>query len=455
MNSSTPKLLRLPPGRALWALAWPVIALGLFRSGYHLAAVFWAGHLPDPTSAQAAIGATAFAVWILMSIAELASVGVHTLIAQAEGARERWRIGALVTQGAWVAALCGGILMLFAKPICRSYLDALHFQGSAFEIPRTIAQEYLLTLLRGSIVLNFHTIFSAVFRGIGDTRTPMVISAITLILNAIVDPVLMFGWAGAPAMGLAGAGWATVFANSVGIVLYWIALRQRGIFVERRRPSLHRGWQIVRIGGPSTVSGVGFCLVYVVLGELLTRFGPAAIAGLGLGHRLEGPSYQICVGFGAAAATLVGQHLGAREPRKAIQAAHRTARWAIFAMAPLTILFLTVPQWLVGRFSSDTEAIAAGASYLLLLGLVLVFVALEIVYENAFAGSGETWIAMLIVVLFTSARIPLAWWLADRMGLIGVWVTIMGTCALKGLLLWGAFSWRSRQKDWGRRAQLA
>jgi putative MATE family efflux protein len=448
-------LLRLAPARALWSLTWPVVALGLIRSGYHLAAAYWAGHLPDAGAAQAALGVASFAVWILMSIAELSSVGTHALVARAEGARERWRVGAVLLQGGWVALLCGGALALLSRPMISWYFDAVGFRGALFAQPRALGEGYLQALLLGAALVHLHALAGATFRGLGDTRTPMVVSSLTLALNAALDPVLMLGWGGFPALGLAGAGWATVAANGVGLGLFAVALRGRGVRAPRRGPERGMMGQIVRIGGPSMLSGIGFCLVYVALGDLLARFGPSALAGLGLGHRLEGPAYQVCAGFGAAAATLVGQHLGAGERAEARAAAHRAARWCCGVMVPLSVLFVAAPRWLVGLFAADEASTERGASYLLVVGVILVPMALEVIYESAFAGSGETWMAMGIVVVWTAARIPLAWWLSGEMGLIGVWVTIAGTCALKGFLLWGAFAWRSKRKGWGAGVRLA
>lgn len=450
-----PELLRMPPGRALWCLAWPVIALGLIRSGYHLAAAYWAGRLPDAGAAQAALGATSFAVWILMSVGDLAAVGVHALVARAEGARERWRVGEMVVQAAWIAGALGALIGLTAPKLSALYFDAMSFRGVAFEAARRMGDGYLSALLVGSVPVFWHLMLSAVFRGMGDTRTPLVISMLTLALNATLDPALMFGWFGLPALGLAGASWATIAAHGVGLAFFAVALRGAGVRLVLRWPDAARVAQVVQIGGPSMASGIGFCLVYVALGDLLASFGPSALAGLGLGHRLEGPAYQVCAGFGAAAATLVGQHLGASDPEAARQAAHRTARWACLAMTPLSLLFLSAPRWLVGLFSPDAEAVARGASYLFYLGLILAPMALEVVYESAFAGAGETWIAMAIVIVFTAARLPLAWWLTGPFGLAGVWITIMLTCAAKGFLLWGAFFARSHRKGWGSSAHLA
>ncbi|MCS6900535.1 MAG: MATE family efflux transporter, partial [Polyangiaceae bacterium] len=335
------------------------------------------------------------------------------------------------------------------------YFDAVGFRGALFEQPRALGEGYLRALLMGAALTNLHGLVSATFRGLGDTRTPMMVSCVTLLLNAALDPVLMLGWGSIPALGLAGAGWATVLANGAGLALFAGALRERGVQLPWNGPEWKILGQIVRIGGPAMLSGIGFCLVYVALGDLLARFGPSALAGLGLGHRLEGPAYQVCAGFGAAAATLVGQHLGAGEPEEARSAAHRAAWWSCGVMAPLSLLFVAAPRWLVGMFTADEASTERGAAYVLVVGMILAPMALEVIYESAFAGAGETWLAMGIVIVFTAARLPLAWWLSRPLGLTGVWMTIAGTCALKGFLLWGAFTWRSRRKDWGSAVCLA
>jgi Na+-driven multidrug efflux pump len=228
-------------------------------------------------------------------------------------------------------------------------------------------------------------------------------------------------------------------------VLAW-ALAQKETGLVRKGPSASEIRRIAAIGFPQAVSNVGFSLVYVLLGDVLASFGPAAIAGLGIGHRVESASYQVCLGFGTAAATLVGQNLGAGDRRRAAAAAHRAARLAAAAMIPFMIVFVLAPRAVVGIWAHDPATLANGAGYLLAAGAVLIGMSLEVVYESAFAGAGDTMPAMVVVLPLTVLRIPVAAWLAanTQLGISAIWWAIAATTAAKGLLLWVLFAARTK-----------
>lgn len=442
------KLLEAPVGSAVWGLAWPVIALGLLRSGSFLAGAYWAGRLGDDApAALAAMGGATFAVWSLASIADLAATGVHALAARAEGAGDRASVGAIARDGAVVTVALGLVLGALARPIARAYFDLLGFVGPAFGAARALGEGFLEVTLWGAAIWNIHTIVQAVFRATGDTRTPTAISVATLALNAALDPLLMLGWGSLPALGLSGAAWATMASNAVGLVVSTWVLARRGVaVVAPTRPRLRVMARVVAIGTPVSLSGVGFCLVYVALGDVLARFGPSAVAGIGLGQRVESPTYQIAMGFAAAAATLVGQHLGAGQPREAVRAAHRAAQSAALFVTPFAVAFVACPRALVAPWAPDPDALDPASGYVFAVGLTLLPMALELVYDGAFAGAGDTTPAMLVILTLTAVRVPLAAALSARpeLGLWGVWVAISSTSLAKGLLLWGAFAWRGR-----------
>lgn len=436
------RLLRIEPTRAVWEIAWPVIVFGLLRASYFLADSYWAGRMGDDApAALSAMGGAAFATWILMCLGELPATGTHALVARAAGAGDTSGVSRVFFAGALVATLLGVATAIFARPLAALYFDLVGFRGPAFARPLSMGLGLLESLGWGAAALNLHAVTGAVFRGLGDTRTPTLISAVTLVLNAALAPVLMFGLGPSPALGLAGAGWATVLANVVGVAWSLWALAREGHLPRPSRASLDAVRPVFAIGAPQALSGVGFCLVYVVLGELLTTFGPSALAGVGLGHRIEGPAYQIAAGFGAAAATLVGQHAGARDPAGARRAANVAARLACWAMVPLALPFVVAPHTLVGLWTSDAETIARGAGYLLAIGTALVPMALEVVYEGAFGGAGRTMPAMAVVLPLTAARIPAAILLSrTSLGIHGVWIAIAASTALKGALLWALFA---------------
>lgn len=454
--ATTAPLLNKPVNQALWSIAWPVIALGLLRSGYFLADAYWAAQLgTDGPAAMAALGACAFALWILYSLADLAAVGTHTKVSFDIGANNKSGPSAWGGQGIWVALFLGALLATTAQWLEPLYLGSLGFSGQEFERASQLAKEFLHVVLVTSAVLAVHCVLDSMFRGIGDTRTPMLISAGTLILNIVLDPILMFGWGPISAQGLQGAAWATAVSNLVACGLGWVQLSKSGNAPKMSTPEYEKIAYLLKIGAPQAISGVGFCLVYVILGDLLHQFGPQAMAGLGIGHRIEGLSFQIQLGFSAAAGTLVGQNLGAGRLAQAGKSAHRAALMVGFGMLPFTLMTVIAAKPIAAIWAHDDLTLQYASGYLFVAGVVAIPMALEIIYQAAFAALGKTMPSMLITLPGTLLRIPLAAYLTTipSLGAHGVWTAIGVTTFLKGFALAVLFAWYIREKGhlWGPR----
>lgn len=434
MTAAESPLLSLSPARAVWRVTWPMAALGLLRSCYVLTDSFWVGRMgPEPL---AALGGSAFAWWMIVLACELPATGAHALVARHAGGGRYERIAPVLAH----AMLLGlALAVLLGAPAYHArglYFDLLGFAPGSAE--HALGREYVGASLLGASSLAIHAVVGAAFRGLGDTRTALAITAGALVVNAICDPLLMWGAGPVPALGIAGAAWATAIANAVGAAAGLWILARRGIRVRPVRPRLAELATLAKIGAPVSASGVGFTLCYVLLGRVITGFGSEQMGGLGVGHRLEGVAYLLCVAFGVGAATMVGQHLGAGDPERARASAAAAARWCAIAMVPLTFVLLALPRPLLAVFTDDPATIEAGVLYLRIQALVLVPMALEEVYQGAFAGAGDTLAASVIAFGWTAARIPIAWWLAHPMGLgiTGVWIAIAATTGIKGALLW-------------------
>ena len=442
MSTSTPStqtteadapLLRLPPARAVWAVAWPMIALGLLRSTYFLTDSWFVGRLGD--DALEALGGAAFAWWMIFILAELPGVGAHALIARHEGASRRDLIPATLVQGLWVG-LGVSIFLVACVPARSLYFDLLGFDRDSGAM--AFGLDFLGVSLATAISLVVHTVTGAAFRALGQTRTALAITAVTLIVNAGLDPALIWGWGPLPALGIAGAAWATALANVVGGGLGLLVLSMRGIHMKPAAPHLTRLRLITRIGLPVTITGVGFSMVYVLLGRIITTFGEHHIAALGVGHRIESTAYMVCVGVSVGAATMVGQHLGAGNVAGAEAAVRAANRICFGFMIPIAALLFLGADVFFDRFTDDPEIIASGAIYLRFQTVVFVAMGLEVVYGGAFAGAGDTMPPLVINGSLTAARIPLALLFAYPlgMGILGVWVAIAVSTALKGAVMW-------------------
>ena len=194
-------------------------------------------------------------------------------------------------------------------------------------------------------------------------------------------------------------------------------------------------------------NGLLFSLIYVALTRTTTQFGTPALAALGLGHRVESWLYTIGVGFGAAAAAIVGQNLGARQPERAERAGWISVGYAVAPACVAALAALLIPAQLAGLFTTDPAVIDVAARYLRIGVIADLTVCSEIVLEGALGGAGHTIPPMLTSTALTALRIPLAWWAAARWGVDGIWWTISLTAAARGIAmmaLWRAGGWKRK-----------
>jgi MATE family, multidrug efflux pump len=429
-------ILAGPLNRPLLRLALPMLGAYLCQIGFNWVDTYFVASLGE--SALAAVGASMFVTWLLISVAELATVGTLSLVARAIGARKPDDAGAAALGG--VALTLGIALGLAAGGWWLADLAA-----SAMRLepePAALCVSYLRVLLWGFPTLAGFFVLEAVFRGAGHTVPPMVVLWATLVLNGVLDYVLIFGLGPIPAMGVTGAALATVISRGLGCLVLGLILWRRldGLKLGRPRwrdalhPKLLR--RIARIGAPVSAAGSTFCLIYMALTGVTTELGgTTAVAALGLGIRLEVVTYMVALSLGRAAATVAGQNLGAGNLPRAHAAARRATLLGSGAMLPLMVPLLLWPEVFLEVFTDEPAVIEAASSYLRAVALVLVPMTFEVVLDNVAGGVGDTVPAMLIEVIGTVARIPLALGLAATFGLgyVAVWWAIAGTAAAKGL----------------------
>jgi putative MATE family efflux protein len=225
-----------------------------------------------------------------------------------------------------------------------------------------------------------------------------------------------------------------------------------GVELLRRRGGIRLGFDpqvsrtIARIGLPTMLTGVLFSLIYMLLVRVVGRFGTPAIAALGVGHKIEGISYMISIGFGLAAETLVGQNLGAGRPARARTAGWLTARIAWVPTSALGVIFLLAPGTLASIFTEDPAVIRDASLYLRAAGVAQLVMAFETVLEGALTGAGYTLYTMLAVVVLSALRIPLAELVAGPFGLKGIWWMLALTAMARAAAMTGLWHWGGWEK---------
>ena len=390
-------------------------------------------------AALAAVTTSLFWVWMAVSVAELVSVGLTAVAARRHGEGQP-EVAARTAGDALLLALALGVTISIAG---RAFLPQLFVATDVPDDVAALGRSYLGVYLAGMPLIFGYFAIDAAFRAAGDARTPFLLLASSVVVTLIIDPLLIVGAGPFPELGVAGAALATVTTRGVVFIAGGILLWRRGMIVFGR-PSRHVLGSIARIGLPTAATGVAFSVIYVVVARTISGFGTPAVAALGLGHRIESWLYMVGVGFGAAAAALVGQNLGAGQFSRARRAGWMTAGWASAAGVVIALIQLVVAEPLAGLFTTDAAVVAESVRYLRTAALAQMFVCAEVVLEGAMGGAGYTLSPMLASTSITLLRIPLCIWAASTWGTIGVWWVLALTAAGRGLamiVLWHRGRW--------------
>jgi len=422
-------------------LALPAVASNVLMTVFASVDAFWVGTRIGARG-LAAVSTAVFWIWMVISVAEMVSVGLTAVAARRHGER-RPEEAARVVGEALTFAVALGLGVGVAGALSVEHLFAL--MQTPPEVT-ALGRNYLRVYFMGAPLIYGYFAIDAAFRAAGDTRTPFTLLLVSTACTLVLDPVLILGLVGAPRLGIVGAAIALVLTRGGAFVAGVMLLHRRGLMRVGRIawPTVR---SVARIGLPTALTGVMFSLIYVALTRTTTRFGTPALAALGIGHRVESWLYTVGIGFGAAAAAIVGQNLGARRIDRAERAGWVTLGYATAPALLAAAAALVIPDRLAGLFTTEPAVIGVAAHYLRIGALADLTVCAEVVLEGALGGAGHTVPPMLTSTALTALRIPLAWWAADRWGVDGIWWVISLTATARGIamiILWRAGGWKHK-----------
>jgi len=435
------------PGTIL-RLAWPVLVAEALRSAFSLVDMAWVGRLG--AEATAALSASLFLVWLSHSLGWMLVAGVQAMVSRFIGAGAPDR-AAHTTGHAILLCVILGAIVGWTADIWAAWI--LHLVGLEPAVD-TLARSYILLVLKASPVLYVLMVLEGTMRATGDTKTPMIVIGTSLLLNAVLDPILIFGLGSIHPMGIAGAAWATIFCQGLGVLVFIILRRKNHPNLPLSlkpfvHPRIGTVSLLLRIGAPMFFGGGLFSLVYLFLSAQAAKLGTPQVACLGIGVNIEAVTYILSFGFGIAAATLVGQNLGAKRPKRAEQSAWIATAMSIVPSIPIAVALIWFPEYLVRIFSDAPEVIVLAALYFPILGIAQPFQAMEVVLEQAFTGSGDTLTPTSVSVSASLMRIPLSFVSVTRTkwGLPGIGLVITATGITRMIIVAALFStnrWKSK-----------
>ena len=430
-----------PIGRSILLLAVPMVLETVMESIFAVVDIFFVSRLG--AKAVATVGLTEAMMTLVYTVAMGLSIGVTAMVARRIGEKDPDGAARTAVQaiglGIAIAAVLGVVGATFAPQLL----------GAIGATPEMIAPgvSYTRIMLGGNATVLLLFLINAIFRGAGDAATAMRVLWLANGINIVLDPMLIFGLGPFPELGIRGAAVATNIGRGTAVLFQLYALsRVSGrirVVADQMSVNLHVMWQLVRLSGAGTFQVFVGTASWVGLIRILSAFGSDVLAGYTIGIRVIIFALLPSWGMSNAAATMVGQALGAGKPERAERAVWIAAFYNMMFLGAIGLLFIIFAPEIIGLFTSDPGPAGYGVSCLRIVSTGFLFYAYGMVLTQSFNGAGDTWTPTIInLFCFWVLELPLAYALAHPFGLEARGVFIALTVAFSSLAVVSAILFR-------------
>jgi putative MATE family efflux protein len=423
--------------RHLVRLAVPMAAGMVFQTLYYLVDLYFVARLGD--AAIAGVGAAGNVQFIIMALTQVLGVGTMALIAHAVGRKDPADANLVFNQSLVLAAIALVATILGGSVVANAYMARLGADAATI----AAGTSYLRWFLPGLAMQFALVTLGSALRGTGIVRPTMIVQVVSVLVNAILAPILIAGWGTGRPLGVAGAGLATSIAMLIAVIMLWVifARLEHVVAIDRRllTPHMPTWKRIFRIGLPP---GGEFALMFLYMGVIywiIRPFGAEAQAGYGLGSRVMQAIFLPAMAVAFATAPLAGQNAGARRFDRVKEAFKSSAMVGSGIMLALTLMCQVRPDIFLRPFTSEPAVIAVGAQFLGIISWNFVAQGLIFTASGMFQALGNT----LPSLLSSASRIVIfigpALWMSRRPGfdLRDLWLLSVITVTMQtGLSLW-------------------
>jgi putative MATE family efflux protein len=385
-----------PIFKTLIRLAVPITISMVMFTVYLIVDLFFVGRLGPEAVAALSISSNAF--FIHLGFSTVLGTGGMALIAQAFGRKDYGYAANVFKQSIVMALIIGVIETATGLLIAPAYIE--FFGGTGKSLLWGI-QYFQIFSISFFFMILLYTLGNC-FRGMGDTKTPMIIMLQANVLNILLDPLLIFGWLGLPAMGVRGAALASLISQIYALGIYGYVIFIKGFYIE-----IKGKWKlsasIVRkslfIGIPSGMNHFLLAANLLITYRVISEYGTSAIASIGIGFRILQAIYIPVIAVASAMAAIIGQNFGANKYDRITGTLGRAWLVAMIFMFFCTVACRLFPGHLIGVFSSDPDVTRFGVIYLKIFSLGFVVVGTIMVTSAVFQGLGKTYPSLVGAVL--------------------------------------------------------
>ena len=436
-------------GLAVFLLAVPMILEMIMESVFAVVDVFFVGRLG--ANAIAIVGITESMMFIIYAVAMGIGVGGMAMVSRRIGEKDPDGAARSATHAIYLGTAAALVIGVFAVIYAPDLLAALGAE------PAVVAEGTLFArlMLGGNFVVVFLFLLNSIFRGAGDAALAMRVLWTANILNCILDPLLIFGIWPFPDLGVTGAAVATLIGRGVGVILaFYYLLNGTKHFTIRRehwRIDTERLKRLVKISWVAVLQFLIGTTSWLGLMRVLAGFGSDAVAGYTISIRVVIFGLLPAIGLANAAATLVGQNLGAKQPERAEKSVWKAAQYNAVFQTTIGVIFVIFAAPIAHIFTDDPKVLLLATDGLRIISYGFLFYAVGMVLETSFNGAGDTWTpTYLNMFVFWLFEVPLAYILAYwfEMGPYGVYwaITIaFSVLAIASAILFKRGKWKTME----------
>jgi putative MATE family efflux protein len=437
-----------PIGRAIIMLAIPMVLEMCMESIFAVVDIKWVSYLgPD---AMATVGLTESLMTLVYTLAIGLSIGATAMVARRTGEKNPEGAARAAVQALMLALIVSLVIALVGAPLAPWLLSLM---GAS---PRVVEQGVGFTrmMLAGNASVVMLFMINAIFRGAGDAAIAMRVLWFANAINILLGPCLIFGLGPFPKMGIVGAAVATNIGRGTGALYAFSRLIRKGGRFDIRRSHFHLEpvimARLVRISSTGTFQVFIGMASWIGLVRIISSFGTDALAGYIIGIRVVLFALLPSFGMSNAAATMVGQALGAKKPERAERAVWKAGFYNLIFLGSVGLIFVLFARQIVGLFTHDPNVVPYGVDCLRIVAYGFLFYAYGMVLTQSFNGAGDTWTPTIInLFVFWLWELPLAYVLAIvlSIGPRGVFLAIMiafSTLAIVSALIFRRGRWKTK-----------